>query len=185
MAPISYMHYQMMVFLGGLGVEMGLLLGGSCVADCVPLVAHVIACSLIFCCLCAITPRRRVCAKEQSFSRRVFAILFSWMRAVLFMSYVYWPCVGRLASHGEGGRDVNRGIVEGGAGVADGDVYTLMVLLLLLLVLVLLLLLLFLMFHSWRFPFPISSRCFCNGSPSQPSRLRHEALAIATRAFKR
>jgi hypothetical protein len=26
------------------------------------------------------------------------------------------------ASHGEGGRDVGRGIVEGGAGVADGDV---------------------------------------------------------------
>jgi hypothetical protein len=47
-APISSMPYKMMVFLGGLVVDMGRLLGASCVADCVHMVAHVIACSLIF-----------------------------------------------------------------------------------------------------------------------------------------
>jgi hypothetical protein len=56
------------------------------------------ACFLIFCCLCDIIPRRRVCAKEQSLSRRVFAILFLWMRAVLFMSCVCLPFVVRLAA---------------------------------------------------------------------------------------
>ena len=43
------------------------------------------------------------------------------------MSCVFLPCVVRLAavargaSHGEGARDVIRGIVEGGAGGADRD----------------------------------------------------------------
>jgi len=47
-AQISSMPYQMMVVLGGLGVDMGWLLGASCVADWVPVDAHVIACSQIF-----------------------------------------------------------------------------------------------------------------------------------------
>jgi len=45
---ISSVRYQMMVVLGCLGVDMGWLIGASCVADCVPLVAPIIACSLIF-----------------------------------------------------------------------------------------------------------------------------------------
>ena len=48
-ALIFSMSSQMMVVLGGIGVDMGWLLGASCVAECVPLVAHVIACSLILC----------------------------------------------------------------------------------------------------------------------------------------
>ena len=97
-APISAMPYQMTVILGGLGVDMGWLLGASCVTDWLPLGAPTTASSLIFCCPCAIMPRRRVCAKEQSLSRRVFAILLSWMRAFLFVSCVFWPLVARLGA---------------------------------------------------------------------------------------
>ena len=61
-APISSMPYQMMFVLGGLVVDMGWLIGASCVAAFVPLVSLVIACSLIFCSLCVIMPRRGVCA---------------------------------------------------------------------------------------------------------------------------
>ena len=75
---------------------MGCLLGASCVASCVPQVIYVDASSLIFCCLRAIMSKRRVCAKDQNLSRRVFAILLSWMRAILLMSCVFWPFVFRL-----------------------------------------------------------------------------------------
>ena len=71
-AIISSMPYQVLTVLGGLGVDIGWLLEASCVADCVPLIVYVVACSLIFCCLCAIMPnKRRVCAKEHNLSRRV------------------------------------------------------------------------------------------------------------------
>ena len=117
MAPISSMPSQMMNVLGGLGVDMGWLLWASSVADCAPLVVLVAACSLICCCLCAILSKTRVSAKEHSLPRRLSVILLSWMRAVLFMSCVFWPFVflfggGRGAGLGEGGRHVVRGIVE-------------------------------------------------------------------------
>ena len=69
--------YKMVVVLDGLGVDVGCLLVASYVADCVSLVVLVVACSLIFNCLCDLMPNRRVCTKEQNFSRRVFAILLS------------------------------------------------------------------------------------------------------------
>ncbi len=67
-------------------------------------------------------------------------------------------------------------------------VLLLLLLMLLLLMLVLLVVLLLMMFHRWRFPFPISSRCFCvfcKGSSSQPHYLCPEGVEIASRAFQR
>jgi hypothetical protein len=63
-ASVSSMLYQMIPFLGDIGVDVGWLLGASCVADCVPLVVLVVACSLNFCCLCDMTPKWHFCAKE-------------------------------------------------------------------------------------------------------------------------
>ena len=70
--------------------------------------------------------KKRVCVKEHNLSRRVFAIFLSCVRAVLFMSCVFWPFVFLFdgdggADLGERGRDIGRGIAEGGAGVTDGD----------------------------------------------------------------
>jgi len=47
-SPISSMPYQMMVVLGDLGVDMGWLLGASCVAYCVRMVVFATAYPLIF-----------------------------------------------------------------------------------------------------------------------------------------
>jgi hypothetical protein len=54
--------------------------------DCVSLIVLAAACSLIFCCMCANMPRRRVWAREQNLSRRIFAICLPWMRVVVFVS---------------------------------------------------------------------------------------------------
>ena len=124
-ASVSSMPYQM---IAGLGVAMGWLLGASCVTNCVPLVVPMVACSLIFCCLCDIMPKSRVCAKEQNLSGRIFAILLSWIiRAVLLVSCVLLAFCFSFGSDGgadllrEGDREGGRSVVEGGAGVADGD----------------------------------------------------------------
>ena len=72
-------------------------------------------------------PRRRVWAREQNLSRRVFASRLSWVRAVLLVSCVlsfFFPfVVDGGAGLGKGGRDVGCRVVEGGACVADGDVH--------------------------------------------------------------
>ena len=93
MALVSSIPYLMIVVLGGLVVDMRGSLGASYVALCVPLIVLVVACFLSFCCLCDITPKRRVGTKEPILSRRVLANLLSWVRAVLFMSCVFWPFV--------------------------------------------------------------------------------------------
>ena len=80
------MPYQIIYVLGGLGVDIGWLIETMCVAGCVPLASSMDDCSRIFCCLCAIMPKRRICVKEQNLSRRLFAILLSWMRAALLVS---------------------------------------------------------------------------------------------------
>ena len=67
-------------------------------ADCVPLVAHVIACFLIFCCLCCIMPKSRVCAKEQSFVEEILRDPLVVGEGGYFMSCVCWLCVARLAA---------------------------------------------------------------------------------------
>ena len=91
------------------------------------LVVPSIACSLIFCCLSTILPRRRVCVKVQSLYTRGFAILLLRMRAVLFLSCVYLPFVVRFAA--VEGRALARAVAMSVAvswridstGVADGD----------------------------------------------------------------
>jgi len=47
-ANLLYDHYHIMAVLGDLGVDKDWELGASCVADCVPLIVHVDACSFIF-----------------------------------------------------------------------------------------------------------------------------------------
>jgi len=43
------------------------------VADCVPFIVPIVACSLIFCCLCAIMSKRRACGKDHDMSRRAYS----------------------------------------------------------------------------------------------------------------
>ncbi len=68
---------------------------------------------------------RRFWAREQNLSRRVFAILLSWVRAVLFVSCVLWPLGSRWAvTEGQTlARVVAMSVAVSwiGAGVADGD----------------------------------------------------------------
>jgi len=68
------------------------------VPNYVPLVVHVVACSLIVSCVCAIMSKRLYLVKEQSLSRRVLVILLLCIRAVLFMSCVFWPIVFHLSA---------------------------------------------------------------------------------------
>ncbi len=63
-------------------------------------------CSLTFFCLCAMMPMNLVFAREQSFLRRVFAILLSWRRAVDLVSGVL--CSFRLRSEPMEGRTLAR-----------------------------------------------------------------------------
>ncbi len=82
--------YHVIVVRGGIGVDMERLIGASGLADCVPLVVHVVACSIICCCLCAIMSRKRVWAREQNLSRMVFVIRMSLMGAVVLVLCVLW-----------------------------------------------------------------------------------------------
>ena len=63
-ALMSTMPYKMMVVLGGLGVDMGLLLGTSCVVNYVTLSSPMVACSRNCCCLCDMMHDRHVCARD-------------------------------------------------------------------------------------------------------------------------
>ena len=60
-------------------------------AECVRLIERVAACSRIFCCLCAIIPRKHVWKSDQYLSKMTLAIHFSWIRAVLLISCFLWP----------------------------------------------------------------------------------------------
>ncbi len=73
--PIFSMPSKIIDVLGGIILCMGFLLG------------HVTDCYRIFCYGCAIMPKKRVSAKEQNLSRRVFQILLSLRRAVWLVSY--------------------------------------------------------------------------------------------------
>jgi len=87
-----------MEVLSGLGVDKGRSQGASCVVDYVFLIMLVDACSFILFFPCAIMPSRRVWAREQNLSRRVFATCLSWMRAVILVSFVLRIFVFPLAS---------------------------------------------------------------------------------------
>ena len=81
----------MMAVRGGLGVLIVGCLGAVCLADGMAgVVLQFLAayCSLIFFCLFAMMPSSLVCASEQSFLRRAFAIFLSWVRAVELVSGV-------------------------------------------------------------------------------------------------
>ena len=94
----------MMEVLGGLGVDGGWCLGASRAAVCVVLFMLV----AFFFFLRAIMPRRRVWAREQNLSRRVFATCLSWMTGVLLSPYVFGVLYFPLTS--EEGRTLARAV---------------------------------------------------------------------------
>ena len=94
-SSLMYGVYHVMAVVGCLGGCIGGCLVTRCVVGCFPSSVGVlllpVACSLIFCCLCAMIPRSLDWVREQNLSSKAFAVRVSCRRVVLLISGVLCP----------------------------------------------------------------------------------------------